>query len=85
MERESELLQVRYLPLWNLFTNNTTMNAGDMTYRDIEIDGMKELLKENELEIARLRKELSKLREESDRLRKINNELTDKFNQTLHE
>ena len=61
------------------------MNAVDMTYRDIEIDGMKELLKENELEIARLRKELSKLREESDRLRKINNELTDKFNQTLHE
>ena len=32
-----------------------------MKYRDIEIEWMKELLKENEVEIARLRKERRKL------------------------
>ena len=35
-----------------------------MNYTDIEIDWMKELLKENELEIWRLRKEIKNLKEE---------------------
>lgn len=37
-----------------------------MNYTEIEIDWMKELLKENELEIWRLRKEIKKLKEERD-------------------
>ena len=37
-----------------------------MNYTDIEIDWMKELLKENELEIWRLRKEIKNLKEEKD-------------------
>ena len=37
-----------------------------MDSKQIEIDWMKELLKENELEIWRLRKEIKKLKEERD-------------------
>ena len=37
-----------------------------MNYTEIEIDWMKELLKENELEIWRLRKEIKNLKEERD-------------------
>ena len=37
-----------------------------MNYTEIEIDWMKELLKENELEIWRLKKEIKKLKEERD-------------------
>jgi len=37
-----------------------------MDYTEIEIDWMKELLKENELEIWRLRKEIKNLKEERD-------------------
>lgn len=40
-----------------------------MKYRDIEIDWMKELLKENEQEIFRLRKENRNLRQENERLK----------------
>ena len=36
-----------------------------MKYRDIEIEWMKELLKENEVEIARLRKELRETRKKA--------------------
>ena len=37
-----------------------------MNYTEIEIDWMKELLKENELEIWRSRKEIKNLKEERD-------------------
>jgi hypothetical protein len=37
-----------------------------MNYTEIEIEWMKELLKENELEIWRLRKEIKNLKEERD-------------------
>lgn len=40
-----------------------------MKYRDIEIEWMKELLKENEKEIFRLRKENRNLRQENERLK----------------
>ena len=40
-----------------------------MKYRDIEIEWMKELLKENEVEIARLRKERRKLEKELHRIK----------------
>ena len=52
-----------------------------MNYTEIEIDWMKELLKENELEIWRLRKEIKNLKEENVRLVKnlaeYKNEITD--------
>ena len=41
-----------------------------MNYTEIEIEWMKELLKENELEIWRLRKEIKKLKEELERYKK---------------
>lgn len=40
-----------------------------MKYRDIEIEWMKELLKENEKEIFKLRKENRNLRQENERLK----------------
>ena len=40
-----------------------------MNYKDIEIEWMKELLKENEKEIFRLRKENRNLRQENERLK----------------
>ena len=40
-----------------------------MKYRDIEIEWMKELLKENEVEIARLRKERRRLENELNRIK----------------
>ena len=41
-----------------------------MDSKQIEIEWMKELLKENELEIWRLRKEIKKLKEELERYKK---------------
>ena len=40
-----------------------------MKYRDIEIEWMKELLKENEIEIARLRKIRRELEKELDKFK----------------
>lgn len=39
-----------------------------MDYKDIEIEGMKELLKENMSEIEKLREEIKKLKEQIRRL-----------------
>ena len=41
-----------------------------MKYRDIEIEWMRELLRENKQEIFRLRKENRNLRQENERLRR---------------